>query len=215
MYGSGQSTPVQNQPGFNPNAQGAGAAATAAAPQSDPDQIGNYSNLFWANDVVNDSGFKSNMMRIIEYAKKNGLTDFDDLNKLAGDNDVQVHIGFGSRSFKRETKMQMDLYNTPGGPVIIISVDPRSGIILLDGKRQSSATGVIHEVSHGIDLMRGPGVAAFARMSKVDRDAWGNADEMSVINGAEARTARAFGEPTRNTHTIKNKFHPLDPTSNK
>jgi hypothetical protein len=158
-----------------------------------------FSNIYWATSVEADLAFQTDLLSIVAAARSRGLTDFDDLDSVAGQQNTPVFL---TNKYKGvpDASMHTSPIVTADGPAVLISINPRSGLLLPAGRGvQSPATGAIHEVNHGINLIRA-GVITFAAMSPRDQRRWQRADDASVIQGPEARAAAAFGDPPRRRH---------------
>lgn len=209
----------KNQDGLCANPSGKSASQTTPVAQQKPVDTRvlidpRYNNIYWSKDVTNDQTFKDDIAEIIKYSIAHGLTDFQDLDDLAGREGTAIYLtNRDPITGRKEKSMNTFPAGTGRGPAIILSVNPRSGLVSFLGSKQSPATGLIHEIGHAINLLRRPGgVKGFLSMSPREQRIWQGQDDNAVIRGAESRAAMAFGEQTRMEHKPKRIYTATCPT---
>ncbi|MEQ1514309.1 MAG: SpvB/TcaC N-terminal domain-containing protein [Lysobacteraceae bacterium] len=214
---AGAKNTALNRASSSSPAGGASSGSTASSSVS-PQSAGNrvladtFKNIYWHKDVANDQQFKDDIKAIVAHARMSGLTDFDDLDNLSGKSNTPVFLT-NMIGGKLNPSMSTLPVITKGGPAIILSVNTRAGMESWQGVRQSPATGVMHEVGHAISLLRGPGgVGGYFQMGRRQRVIWQREDDNAVIEGAEARAAKAFGEGVRHEHRQRRTFEATCPT---
>jgi hypothetical protein len=164
-----------------------------------------FKNIYWAASVSGDESFQSDIKSMISYSGQHGISDLDELDRLAGETGTPVYLT-NKWNGKLNPSMATVGFMTDQGPVLMLSINTRSGLMTMEGGRQSPTTGFIHEVGHGINLLRGPGVAGLVAMSKEQLRTWRINDDRAVIQGPESRAAKLFGEDLRSSHEAKAHF---------
>jgi RHS repeat-associated protein len=193
--------------GQDQGSAGASSTVRRANPlnQGDLSVDSRFSNLYFTGAASKDSEFMSDIIEIMDFADKHKLKDFYDLDSAAGGAGTPIYF---TNMIQGRKNNGMEIIPVIVGEkeVLIVSVNTRSAIETMNGGRQSPATGVIHEVGHATDLLRGIGVRGWSSMSVRDQGKWQRNDDINVIRGPEKRAAIAFGESTRIRHEVKRTY---------